>query len=363
MSDLLIKNGLVFTCIHEEYHALKLRETDILIENGWISKINPAIEASCEILDATGCLVLPGYINMGSASISSRLLSGLLADRKNTRQQRLLPVLDLASNILCAEDIYAIATLSLWDGLSGGTTTAVEYCRHSFSKAIQNASEELGMRLLIAPGEKDLSEMILETEPEEQLTDQILKNLTAPVCITGTAFTEPRLGPYTAISSIGCVQEGNSYPGLEYLRKGINTPLMTGYSGNCMINEMRTAAFSAKQSEKNPAQFKAADAFYAATAAGARALGCRDILGRVDIGLSGDFSLIDMERFQPLSYPFTQFLYSGTIGDVRHVVCKGSICKKDFKPAARIASGLDFAKRKAHQAVSKVWDEAIRTIF
>ncbi len=156
MRDLLIQNGMVFTYIHEGYHALKLREADVLIENGLITKIAPGIRASCETLDASGCMLLPGMINMGSASVASKLLAGLLQDKSlrtaggSMLYSRVQPVVDLASGLLCDRTAEAIATLSLWEGLYGGTTTAVDICPPGFSAAVKSAGEKLGIRVFAA---------------------------------------------------------------------------------------------------------------------------------------------------------------------------------------------------------------------
>ena len=54
---ILIKNGSVI-----ENNILVKK--DILIENNLIKKIDKDINLDCEILDATGCLVMPGAVDV-----------------------------------------------------------------------------------------------------------------------------------------------------------------------------------------------------------------------------------------------------------------------------------------------------------
>ena len=57
---ILIKNGTV-VCPYENIH----QQLDILIENGMIIEIAPAIALEAErVIDATGCYVFPGLIDM-----------------------------------------------------------------------------------------------------------------------------------------------------------------------------------------------------------------------------------------------------------------------------------------------------------
>lgn len=56
---LLIKNGKIFTMNKKDEI---LENTDILVENGKIIKIGKHIEENCEILDASGKNVFPGFV-------------------------------------------------------------------------------------------------------------------------------------------------------------------------------------------------------------------------------------------------------------------------------------------------------------
>ncbi|MDR2932716.1 MAG: amidohydrolase family protein [Oscillospiraceae bacterium] len=427
MHDLLVKNGMVFTYIHEGYHALKLRQADILIKNGVIVKIAPDISESCEELDAAGCMVLPGMINMGSASVASKLLAGLLPDQRAVDgtlvHTRVLPVVDAAAEMLDDEALNAVALCALWDGLSGGTTTAVDICPPRFATAVKKAGDTLEMRLFRAvtacdrtaprvvnslpvPGRAILAQGIglgdypaifsFETasdmlaqevagtkgprfagaaysasesgRPIKKLSD--MGFLSAGTVLWQCVYADARdrelmawSGSSAALSAVTCAQEGKKYPAVDFLRSGINTALMTGFYGNCMISEMRAAAFAAKQAEGDAAQYQATDALYAATVAGARALGMQDTLGRVDMGMSGDVSVVSMARFEPLSYPFIQYLYGAAPSDVRHVACRGRVIKKDYAPADFISASLQSAVTAAQAAVQAVWQEAIARIL
>ncbi|MDR1061089.1 MAG: amidohydrolase family protein [Clostridiales bacterium] len=402
MNDLLIKNGLIFTFIHEGYHALKLREADLLIEDGCIAKIASGITASCDALDAEGSLVLPGFIDMGSWSVAARLMAGLLPDRRTPRAQgtllytQVLPMMNLAWKLLSPEDAKALALHGLWTGLSTGTTTAVGLCSIIDLEAHLEAADELGMHIIpMRMGNIGGERVIRADAPAAQVKRVMKTKGTRCAFVTSSGHDTEELrrlsdlgylsaealifqpvladrfgreliaasGASAVFSAVGCVQEGRAFPGVDFLRGGINTALATGCWGGAMLSEMRMAAFSAKQAEGDPSQYKATDAFYAATVAGGRALGLHDRLGRLEIGMSGDLSVVDMQRLEPLSYPFIQYLYGSTATDVRHVVQGGHVCKRDFAPPARVARRLEQTRKAVSEAILRVWDEAQRSIL
>jgi 5-methylthioadenosine/S-adenosylhomocysteine deaminase len=343
-------------------------------------------------------MVLPGMINMSSASIASRLLAGLMADRNAAPQgggwlhSRVLPMLTLSQKMLDRDQLSAIALTGLWEGVSGGTTTAVELCLPEFIPLVQDAGEQLGLPLYPSAVRYDYprgctaEDMVRENRAagglkalyaafssQEDRTITTLSDLgflgpgtTLCQCVLADKG-ERELMAYTgtaaAISALGCAQEGKQYPGVDFLRCGVNTPLGTGNYGNCMIAEMRTAALAAKQAEADPGRYKANDALYAATVAGARALGRNGELGRIEIGMAGNVSVVDLSRFQPLSYPFIQYLYGASAADVRHVAISGKALKKDFKPSPDIAEILEQSKAKAIKGIKTLWEEAIRSIL
>ena len=359
VSDLLIKNGMPFTYIHEGYHALKLRHADILIENGIITKIAANITADCQTLDATDCMLLPGYVNAGADLIDSAVLAGLLPDIAALRQyERIEGVKKIAYEMLGDDELEAIALCSLWENMRSGTTTIVDLCEPKAHKAVKVAAEKLGVRLLTTPAngvnyicapcdihaESDSGELVGAAvcgHIEPSNADKELMHAASATAV---------------LSAVACAQTGEKFPAVNYLRGGVNVALATGIYGNSMQSEMRTAAFAAKQAEQNARQYKATDTFYAATVAGAQLIKMDNLLGRIDIGMAGDIAVVSLERLGALSYPFIQYLYGAEPADVKNIVCGGKVCMENGIP--KKSAELVLARKKAKQAVLAVWERA-----
>lgn len=60
MKNLLIKNGILISGANQ-FHQVK---KDIYIENGKIAKIEDQLQISCTCIDAKGCFVTPGFIDI-----------------------------------------------------------------------------------------------------------------------------------------------------------------------------------------------------------------------------------------------------------------------------------------------------------
>jgi 5-methylthioadenosine/S-adenosylhomocysteine deaminase len=97
---------------------------DVLIEDGIIAEIRPAISADAQIIDAAGTIVLPGFVDTHRHTWNS-LLRGAqpdytLADYMATMHGRL-------SRRYRPQDLYAGALLGAWDALNAGITTILDY--------------------------------------------------------------------------------------------------------------------------------------------------------------------------------------------------------------------------------------------
>jgi 5-methylthioadenosine/S-adenosylhomocysteine deaminase len=133
----------------------------------------------------------------------------------------------------------------------------------------------------------------------------------------------------------------------KYRRAGVRVALGTDTYPFDMFNEMRFCAIMCKVVESNPNSALAPDVYYAATAAGADALGRPD-LGRVAAGCKADILLINVEspHAQPLRDPF-KFLVLGAYGsDVTRVIVNGRTVVSD-RQLLSIDLGAALARRKA----------------
>ena len=325
MGELLIKNGMVYSYIYEGYHALKLQMADVYIKDGLIVEIKPDVNKGCDVLDASGCLVLPGMVNMGANTFAARIMSGLLSDRRAGEKQ-ISPMIELAAEIMTEDEIYAVALAGLWETVSSGATTIVEKpdaAAGPIVSGLARAAGALGARYFEA--------------------DEDIKNNCCE-------------------SAVSCAHLGKHYEGWECIRSGAKLTLGTGCHDSCMISEMRAAACAVKQHLEDAGAYKAADVFYSATVAGGRALD-PEKFGRIGLGFYGDLSIVSMDRFAPLSYPLAQYIYSANAGDVRHVVCGGVALKRDYSPDGRLWGLLAEAREAARGAILKLWGQARREIL
>lgn len=99
---------------------------------------------------------------------------------------------------------------------------------------------------------------------------------------------------------------------------GINVALGTdGAASNNdlnMLGEMRSAAFLAKLSTRNPESLAAAKTIELATMNGAKALGMGHIIGSLKVGKAADFAAINLDEIetQPLYHPISQIVYAAS---------------------------------------------------
>ncbi len=81
-----------------------------------------------------------------------------------------------------------------------------------------------------------------------------------------------------------------------------------------MLGEMRSAAFLAKLSDRNPESLPAAKALELATINGAKALGMDHLIGSLKVGKAADFAAVNLDEIetQPLFHPISQIVYAAS---------------------------------------------------
>jgi len=152
MTDsLLIENG---TVLQTGKTPAVLRNHSVLIENGRVTKIAPQREIgkfTGRRLDASGKLVLPGFINAHTHCYST-FARGLTKTRPaNTFMDVLKNLWWRLDSALTLEDCYYSALLALLDSIRHGTTAIIDH--HASPKAvsgsllcIEKAVKETGLR-------------------------------------------------------------------------------------------------------------------------------------------------------------------------------------------------------------------------
>ena len=144
----LIKNIIVIT-INDNLDILK--NANVHIENDEIYRIffGNISEKYDTIIDGTGKLLLPGFINTHT-HVPMAVFRGLGDDMKDRLTRLLIPLENLCLN---DEIVYASSLLSLSEMLLSGTTCYADM--YTFVNSTAKASCELGIRSFIGQGITD----------------------------------------------------------------------------------------------------------------------------------------------------------------------------------------------------------------
>ncbi len=162
MKKILIKNADIVT-VNEKKEILS--SFDILIEDNKISKIAKNIEESADkIIDATGKVVLPGFIQT-HIHLCQTLFRGMAEDRQLMEwlRERIWPF----EAVHDENSTYNSAMLGLGEMLLGGTTTILDMGGVNHQNKIFEAIEKSGMRAFAGKAMMDsgigVPDAILET--------------------------------------------------------------------------------------------------------------------------------------------------------------------------------------------------------
>ncbi|MCL4394868.1 MAG: 5'-deoxyadenosine deaminase [Chloroflexi bacterium] len=160
MSTVLIRNGLVIT----QNPSREILEASIFVRDGKIVELPTARNTADEIVDATGRLVTPGFIQI-HVHLCQALFRGL-ADDLNVVDWLRLRVWPL-EQAHDARSVYASARLAIGEMVRGGTTAAATMETVRFTEQAFRAAEEMGFRATIGMAMMDRWEAGTEMMGEE----------------------------------------------------------------------------------------------------------------------------------------------------------------------------------------------------
>ncbi len=139
MASLLIKGGLVVTMNPSRDEVV----ADVLVESGVISAIGSGLSAATETLDASGCIVMPGFVQT-HVHLCQTLFRGLADDMDVVDWLRLrIWPLEQAHDERSA---YDSARLAIAEMIRGGTTCALTMETVHHTERIFDAIVETGFR-------------------------------------------------------------------------------------------------------------------------------------------------------------------------------------------------------------------------
>ena len=169
MSRILITGGAVVTM---EPGLADLPRGDLLVEDGIIRALAPRLDgaaAGAEVIDAAGCIVLPGFVNAHIHTWQTAL-RGIAGDWTILEYLRAMHA-GIAPSFT-PDDIHVSTLVGALNQLDGGTTTIVDWCHNNptpeHSDAAVEALLEAGIRAVFLhgspkpdpkPGQKHFSEV------------------------------------------------------------------------------------------------------------------------------------------------------------------------------------------------------------
>lgn len=171
--SILIKNGTIFTMNAKK----EIFQGDILIKDGVIAAIGAVKERAEQVVDASGKLVLPGFIQT-HVHLCQALFRGLAddVDVVDWLKGRIWP-LESAHD---EQSINASAYLAAAEMIAGGTTTALTMETALHTDGVMAAVEDAGLRVFTGSAMMDVVEpgtemRALDTEGSFQETRRLFE--------------------------------------------------------------------------------------------------------------------------------------------------------------------------------------------
>ena len=133
-------------------------EADVLVEDDRIAAVEPGMEADAEIIDASGCIVVPGFVDTHRHTWEAAI-RGCAPDA--TLDDYFVEVLDTFAPLYRAEDVYASNLAGALECLNAGITTLVDWSHINNTPdhpdAAVTALRDAGIRSQYAYGSANLS--------------------------------------------------------------------------------------------------------------------------------------------------------------------------------------------------------------
>ncbi|OPG09600.1 amidohydrolase [Streptomyces sp. GKU 895] len=135
-----------------------LQRGDVLIEDGRIAAVRPEISADAEVLDMTGRIVIPGFVDTHRHTWEASI-RGVAPDA--TLDDYFVDILDTFAPLYTPEDVYAANLAGALECLNAGITTLVDWSHINNTPAHPDAAiqalTESGIRAQYAYGSANTS--------------------------------------------------------------------------------------------------------------------------------------------------------------------------------------------------------------
>jgi 5-methylthioadenosine/S-adenosylhomocysteine deaminase len=155
MSKTLLRGGHVLTM---DSQLGDLPSADVLIEDDKITAVQPTIEADAEIVDCSGRIVIPGFVDTHRHTWEAAIRG---CAPNSTLDDYFVEVLDTFAPVYRAEDVYASNLAGSLECLNAGITTLVDWSHINNTPdhpdAAVRALQETGIRAQYAYGSANTS--------------------------------------------------------------------------------------------------------------------------------------------------------------------------------------------------------------
>ncbi|HEY8452060.1 MAG: amidohydrolase family protein [Micromonosporaceae bacterium] len=155
MSKTLIRGGIV---VSMDPDIGDLPRGDVLIEDDRIAAVQPEISADAEVIDATGFIVIPGFVDTHRHTWEAAIRG---CAPNSTLDDYFTGVLDYYAPVYRAEDVYNANLAGALECLNAGITTLVDWSHINNTPdhpdAAIRALQEVGIRAQYAYGSANTS--------------------------------------------------------------------------------------------------------------------------------------------------------------------------------------------------------------
>jgi cytosine/adenosine deaminase-related metal-dependent hydrolase len=155
MSKILIRGGHVLSV---DPSIGDLPTGDVLIDGDTIAAVEPSISADAELIDATGMIVIPGFVDTHRHTWEAAI-RGVAPNA--TLDDYFVDILDTFAPVYTPDDVYASNLAGSLECLNAGITTLVDWSHINNTTAHPDAAiralQETGIRAQYAYGSANTS--------------------------------------------------------------------------------------------------------------------------------------------------------------------------------------------------------------
>src|SRR5215203_5423942 len=373
----LIRGGTVLTM---DPAIGNLSRGDVLVEDDTIVAVEPEISADAEVLDATGSIVIPGFVDTHRHTWEAAIRG---CAPNATLDDYFVEVLDTFAPLYRPEDVHASNVAGSLECLNAGITTLVDWSHINNTPEHPDAGvtglQETGIRALYAYGSANtsLAAYWLDRELDIPITVHVaMGRLAGRFGMIKQLSDYGLLGPDTTyvhcchfsdeewrlVAESGGrislapqveVQMGHGWPpvikSIEHgLRPSLSIDVVTTVPGD-MFTQMRSA-FGSERARVNAVAWEAnvtvpetmltaRQVLETATLNGAYVAGLEDRTGSLSPGKRADIVVLDATAINmtPIHDPVAAVVLMADVSNVEHVLVDGEFRKRDFRLTGDLA--------------------------